>query len=342
MGLFKPAYYTEDIRKEDKAVDALKRVDSDEKLLEIYQNAPLLSVSSEALNRVKSPELLRGLLRNNQWRRWQDIRHIIWELDDVSILIEMVNANDRLKQDEILQILSSLGLERAVKIIEQLEYPKHKLLLRGIMGCKTWDALNRAAARRILDSEEKLPEPDMKEIVMVLPYIDTRKAVEVVEQLEYPKDKILLRNVMRNSRLAAPITEAAAKKIPVSEEADLVKEVLKSGPNGAASAFCDSLKMPEDKDVLLEMLKRDQPVRTRAAEILAQDETMKEYRFCPYCGRPASSITNGYLGCYGDMFYYGYRCKCGHTSSAPEGYGEPDDLAVTLAEYIEDPDRYKA
>ena len=105
--------------------------------------------------------------------------------------------------------------------------------------------------------------------------------------------------------------------------------------------FIDLLKMPEDKDILLDMLQRGDKIRIKAAEILAQDETMRDYSFCPYCGRPASSISYGYRGLFNDMFYYGWSCPCGHTNSVPEGYGEPDSFAVTIAEFAEDPDRYK-
>ena len=77
-----------------------------------------------------------------------------------------------------------------------------------------WRLMNNAKAANTL--ELFLTDPD--------------KAIEWMEHLKYPKDRELLCGIM-NLRLVNTINEAAAKKILVSEEPELVKEVLRTGPD---------------------------------------------------------------------------------------------------------------
>lgn len=302
MGLFKPAYETDNPNKIDKAIASLSKVPSEKDLARIYKEAPLDEVAAAALERIQSQEILRGLLHDHGWRKQKDHLKILARIDDIALLKDIVQEGKGKRWHE--------------------------------MGYWMEDIISAAF--------ERLPEPVLEEIEIYFntsPHPD--KAIEWMERLEYPKDRELLCGIM-NLRLLGAIHEAAAKKIPASEEPELVKEVLRTGPDGAAIVFIDCLKMPEDKDLLLDMLQRGDKIRIKAAEILAQDETMRDYSFCPYCGRPASSISYGYRGLFSDMFYYGWSCPCGHTNSVPEGYGEPDSFAVTIAEFAEDPDRYKA
>ena len=301
MALFKPAYETDNPNKKDKAIASLSKVPSEKDLARIYKKAPLDEVAAAALERIQSQELLRGLLQNYRWRKREDRLKILARIDDISLLKDIVQEG------------------------------------KG----QRWNEMDYYMIDIISAAFERLPEPTLEEIEI---YFNTSpnpyKAIEWMERLEYPKDRELLCGIM-NLSLLAKIHETAAKKIPASEEPELVKEVLRRGPDGAAIVFIDCLKMPEDKDLLLDMLQRGDEIRIKAAEILAQDETMRDYSFCPYCGRPASSIFYGYRGLFNDMFYYGWACPCGHTNSVPEGYGELDSFAVTIAEFAEDPERYK-
>ncbi len=301
MALFKPAYETDNPNKKDKAIASLSKVPSEKDLARIYKKAPLDEVAAAALERIQSQELLRGLLQNYRWRKREDRLKILARIDDISLLKDIVQEG------------------------------------KG----QRWNEMDYYMIDIISAAFERLPEPTLEEIEI---YFNTSpnpyKAIEWMERLEYPKDRELLCGIM-NLSLLAKIHETAAKKIPASEEPELVKEVLRRGPDGAAIVFIDCLKMPEDKDLLLDMLQRGDEIRIKAAEILAQDETMRDYSFCPYCGRPASSIFYGYRGLFNDMFYYGWSCPCGHTNSVPEGYGELDSFAVTIAEFAEDPERYK-
>ena len=183
----------------------------------------------------------------------------------------------------------------------------------------------------------RLPEPDSEEIEAVMPVYTEKEAVKWVEHLKYPEDRDLLFRIMK-SKVPYYVSKAAAKQIPVSRELQWIKENISTMRLGSAEVFFDCLKMPEDKEIILEMLKYGDSIRIKAAELLAQDETMRDYRFCPYCGRPARSIHYGYLGYYGDMFYYGWSCPCGHRNSAPEGYGEPENFAVTIEQFVKDPE----
>ena len=301
MGLFKPAYETDNPNKIDKAIASLSKVPSEQELAVIYKKAPLDEVAYAALARIKSQQVLRDLLRDYRWRNRDDLLKILARIDDVSLLKDIVQ-------------------EGKGKTHFDMDY----------WVCDTIPA-----------AFEKLPEPDIEEVEIYFNAIlNEDKCIEWIEHLKYPEDRELLCGIL-NLRLVHTFNEAAAKKIPASEEPELVKEVLRTGPDGSAIVFIDCLKMPEDKDLLMDMLQRGDEIRIKAAEILAQDETMRDYSFCPYCGRPASSISYGYRGLFNDMFYYGWSCPCGHTNSVPEGYGEPDSFAVTIAEFAEDPDRYK-
>ena len=301
MGLFKPAYETDNPNKKDKAIASLSKVPSEQDLAVIYKKAPLDEVAYAALDRIKSQEVLRGLLRDYRWRKRDDLLKILARIDDVSLLKDIIQEG------------------------------------KG----KRWHEMDRWLRDIIPAAFERLPEPTLEEVeIFCNTSPEPDKAIEWIEHLEYPKDRELLCGIM-NFHIVYTINEAAARKIPASEEPELVKEVLRTGSDGAAIVFVDCLKMPEDKDLLLDLLQRGDKIRIKAAEILAQDETMRDYSFCPYCGRPASSITYGYRGLYGDMYYYGWSCPCGHTNSVPEGYGEPDSFAVTIAEFVEDPERFK-
>lgn len=72
--------------------------------------------------------------------------------------------------------------------------------------------MHPAQEKYVVDAFAKIPDPDPEEIMLILPIVDVDKAVGMVEQLEYPKDRELLRDIMMNFKLEDPIVEAAAKK----------------------------------------------------------------------------------------------------------------------------------
>ena len=272
--------------------------------------------------------------------------------------------------DEIRVLLPLLDENRAVKWVNNLKYPDDKYILLDIAKNKDLPGLIAETAASLIPASEEpamakqialsgndaasklfidcLKMPEDKDYIMNMLFHSSfkkQKAIGLIAQwtdsLHYPEDKSFLCDIMMDKRLPDSITEAAAKKIPASDEPQLVKEIVSTGQDGAARIFLDHMdcfRLPEDKDILLHMLECKGFRRIKAAEILAKDKTMQNYKICPYCGRSADNISYSYKGLYNDMYYYSWRCKCGHEYSAPEGYG--DGFAVTIAEYVRDPDRF--
>ena len=206
MGLFKPAYETENPNKKDKAIASLSKVTSDQELAVIYKKAPLDEVADAALARIKSQQVLRDLLCHYRWRDRKDFPKILARIDDVSLLKDIVQEG------------------------------------KG----KKWIDMDYWVLDTIPVAFEKLPEPDIEEVEIYFKAIlNEDKCIEWIEHLEYPEDRELLCGIM-NLRLVNTFNEAAAKKIPASEEPELVKEILRTGPDGAAIVFIDCLKMPEE------------------------------------------------------------------------------------------------
>ena len=90
MGLFKPAYETDNPNKKDKAIASLSKVTSDQELAVIYKKAPLDEVADAALARIKSQQVLRDLLCHYRWRDRKDFPKILARIDDVSLLKDIV------------------------------------------------------------------------------------------------------------------------------------------------------------------------------------------------------------------------------------------------------------
>ena len=90
MGLFKPAYETDNPNKKDKAIASLSKVTSDQELAVIYKKVPLDEVAYAAFDRIKSQQVLRGLLHDHGWRKQKDHLKILARIDDIALLKDIV------------------------------------------------------------------------------------------------------------------------------------------------------------------------------------------------------------------------------------------------------------
>lgn len=272
-----------------------------------------------ALSEVESADMLFEIYRNAP-------------LDAVAYAALDQIKNQRVLSEFLNRTTRNIGdrekiFERITDVTILKDFIEHQVAI----GSRFWNE------KLVMAALNKLPKPDPEILKKFLTGLEWGKDIEWVENLKYPENRDLLITIM-NLKVRYPVTKAAAKKISVDKETELIRDVIDTVGDGAADVFFDCFKMPEDKEIFMKMLRRGKELRIKAANMLAQDETMLDYKICPYCGRPGSAIGYGYTGCYNDMFYYGWYCPCGHKKTVPEGYGKPDSFEVTIAEFIKNPE----
>ena len=203
MGLFSPVWMTRKITKDEKAIEAVKRITDNRKLMKIAIEAPRSPVAYAALNQIDDDQILFEFAKQKDG--------LFNKHGAISVT---TLARKKIKSQELLQKLlktTDYNYIDAPIVYERVDHPPLDWNIR-MSGEK--------AEKHLAEDVENLVYPrDEAALRDVIEHAATNKGRQLaVEKLPYGAEKDYLESLLRSDNTDSFIKKAIAQKLPENSE----------------------------------------------------------------------------------------------------------------------------
>ena len=316
MGLFTPIWKTKDVQKMDQAIAAVDKIDDPQKLKKVALTSVFPPVVRAAIERIGDQNILAEIIGQTQEEK--TALAALSGIDDQKILFDVYSRKAGSK---------FYGFnEKVVARIRDQEYLK-----RIFAGTDRSEIYNKVY--------DRLRSPTLDETIKAGTGKAIADLVEAVKQMEYPKDRDTIISILKMEK-GTDCFSAALDKLPLDKEAELIREIARSASNQNVYCLVKKLRYPQDKDILLQLLKdntrKNLMIKQTIVKKIPSDDPIMGKSVCPGCGALDSVYYERRYDQSADLFTAGYYCRvCSKKDVTYIAYeAEPKDFSVPLREFI--------